>query len=827
MSAQTEITPDNDQTDTGIELTLTGLACASCVGRAERALTAVPGVAGAEVNLATGKALIRLSDPAALPRATEALARAGYPAADGHSTLEIAGMTCASCVGRVERALTALPGVTAARVNLATGQAEVDHAPFVTPDGLIAATRQAGYEARLHPPGAAGAASGGAEPDRHAAEAQRLKRAFITAGLLTLPVFIAEMGGHLIPAFHHWLHGLIPLRTLWIGQFLLTLAVLAGPGRVFYRHGVPALMRRTPEMNSLVVLGATAAFLYSAVVTFAPGLLPESAHHVYYESAAVIVTLILLGRWLEARAKGQAGLAIRRLMDLTPASARVERDGTVVEVPADQIRPGDIIRLRPGERLAADGELLEGHGTIDESMLTGEPVPAEKTPGDMLTGGTVNGNAALRYRVTAAGADTRLAGIVRLVGQAQAGKLPVQALVDRVTMVFVPVVMVLSVLAFALWMILGPAPALPHALVAAISVLIIACPCAMGLAVPVSILVGTGRGAEMGILFRRGDALQRLAGARLVAFDKTGTLTRGQPALTGMETAPGTTRRQALEWAAGLEEGSEHPLARAILGAAHDEGITAAPATDATALPGHGLSGRIDGQLVLIGNLAALHGAGITPDPDLVRAAGAAAEQGQTPIHLAANGDHIAAMFVSDPARAESAPAIAKLHDMGLRTALISGDVQAAADAVGRSLGIDDIRGGITPEAKLNTLRDMGGDTVFVGDGINDAPVLAGADTGIAMGSGTDIAIEAAEVVLMRPDPGAVPVAIRLSRAVMRNIHQNLFWAFGYNVLLIPVAMGLLVPFGGPQLSPMLAAAAMALSSVFVVTNALRLRRFS
>ncbi|MEZ5723620.1 MAG: heavy metal translocating P-type ATPase [Paracoccaceae bacterium] len=803
-----------------IELTLSGLSCASCVGRAERALAAVPGIEAPQVNLATGRARMRLLDPGALPRATEALERAGYPALEEHTTLNVEGMSCASCVGRVERALTETPGVSKAEVNLVTGTAEITHSAGIGAQSLADLVTAKGYPAR---PKAAEAQ--GAHLD-HDADATRLRRAFLTALGLTLPVFIVEMGGHVFPGFHHWLAATIPTQALWIAEFLLTAAVLAGPGRIFYRHGVPALLRGAPEMNSLVVLGSTAAFLYSVIATFAPGLLPEGARHVYYESAAVIVTLILLGRWLEARAKGEAGQAIRRLMDLAPDSAQVERDGGLRDLPIEQIRPGDIVRLRPGERVAVDGELLDGHGSVDESMLTGEPVPAEKSPGDALIGGTVNGNVPLRYRVTATGADTRLAGIVRLVEQAQAGKLPVQALVDRVTRIFVPVVMALSALTFLLWLLLGPSPALAPAVVAAISVLIIACPCAMGLAVPVSILVGTGRGAQLGILFRRGDALQRLSEARITAFDKTGTLTEGRPVLTGIETT-GIARDEALRLAAGIEAGSEHPLARAVLEAAEKDGIAPPEAHEIAAQPGHGIGGTVEGRPVLIGNPGALAAVGIAANPDLLAHAEAAASEGRTPMHLVVDGTHVAALFVADPPRSQSAGAIAALHRLGLKTAMLSGDVPAAAEYTGRKLGIGQVQGSVTPEAKLDALRQMGEGTVFVGDGINDAPVLAGADTGIAMGSGTDIAIEAAEVVLMRPDPGAVPTAIRLSRAVMRNIRQNLFWAFAYNVLLIPVAMGVLVPFGGPQLSPMLAAAAMAMSSVFVVSNALRLRRFA
>ncbi|WBU53495.1 heavy metal translocating P-type ATPase [Paracoccus sp. SCSIO 75233] len=813
MSSITENTPGWD-----IELTITGLNCASCVGRAERALEAVPGVTEPQINLATGRARLHIASPDTLRDATDALQEAGYPAALTTTVLKVEDMSCASCAGRVERSLTALPGVRTAEVNLATGTASVSHIGL-DPSDLANTVSAAGYKAVPHGENSTAEAS---EKD----EATELRRAFLTAACLTLPIFVVEMGGHVVPGFHEWLTSIIPMRVIWIVEFILTAIILAGPGRIFFRHGVPALLRGAPEMNSLVVLGTSAAFLYSTVTTFAPFLLPENARHVYFESAAVIVTLILLGRWLEARAKGQAGQAIRRLLDLAPSTARVERNAKLTELPVQEIIQGDIVHLRPGERVAVDGELIDGTGAVDESMLTGEPIPVEKEPGDTLIGGTVNGNAALRYRVTATGADTRLAGIVRLVEQAQAGKLPVQALVDRVTRVFVPVVMGLAVLAFALWMILAPAPALPQALVAAISVLIIACPCAMGLAVPVSILVGTGRGAELGILFRRGDALQRLADARIVAFDKTGTLTEGKPAVTGIETA-GIDRHDALRLAAAVEAGSEHPLARAILDAAGSESVEAAEARGVKADTGRGISGEVDGQRVLIGNLSALEAGHIETVAALADASDRAATEGRTPVHLALNGKHVASFSIADAARPESVTAIRELHEIGLQTALFSGDVPAAANAVGSSLGIDRVQGGMTPEAKLEAVRQMGESTVFVGDGINDAPVLAGADTGIAMGSGTDIAIEAAEVVLLRPDPTAVPTAIRLSRAVMRNIRQNLFWAFTYNALLIPVAMGVLVPFGGPQLSPMLAAGAMALSSVFVVSNALRLRRFS
>ncbi|ODT59987.1 MULTISPECIES: heavy metal translocating P-type ATPase [Paracoccus] len=796
-------------TDITLDLPLPGISCGACAGRVTRALSALPGIADLSVNPVTKHARMRL-DGATLPQVQAALDQAGYPADLPVTRLDIAGMSCGACSGRVARVLSAHPQVAEAQVNLATHRAQITHAPDLTPQALARIVTDLGYPATV-------------ADDRPAPppvdEAPALRRAFLTAAALSLPVVVLEMGGHLVPAFHHWLHGLVPMRGLWLVQMALTLAVLAGPGRGFFAKGLTALRRGAPEMNSLVALGAGAAFLFSAVVTLAPDLVPAPSRHVWFEAAAVIVTLILMGRWFEARAKGRAGAAIRALVALAPDHATALRDGRPVRVAVADLRPGDTVLLAPGERIALDGVLTEGTGAIDESMLTGEPVPVVKSPGDRMTGGTVNGNAALTCRVTATGGDTVLARIVALVEQAQAARLPVQALVDRITRVFVPVVIGLAALTFALWLSFGPD--LAHAVVAAVSVLIIACPCAMGLAVPVSIMVGSGRGAQLGVLFRRGDALQKLAGARVVAFDKTGTLTQGHPRVTGTWVA-GIAPDQALRLTAAAEARSEHPLAAAILEAARD--LDLPPAQSVTATPGRGLTATVEGHALLIGNASALTEAGIALDPTLATHADAAARQGATPVHLAVDGTHRGVFALADPERPEAAATIAALDAMGLGTVMLSGDLPATAQAVGARLGLGRIQGGLSPEAKLDAIRDLGPGSVFVGDGINDAPALAAAETGLAIGTGTDIAIESADAVLMSGDPQGVVRAIRLSRAVMRNIRQNLFWAFAYNVALIPVAMGVLVPFGGPQLSPMLGAGAMALSSVFVVTNALRLR---
>lgn len=726
--------------------------------------------------------------------------------------LTIERMSCAACSGRVSRALSAQPGVADARVNLLSGRADIRHDAAVAPDDLAALVTKLGYPAAV-PKKAA--------PAPRVDESAALKRAFLIALALALPVFLAEMGGHLVPAFHHWLHVAVGTAPLNAAQMILTLLVLAGPGRRFFATGIPALLHGRPEMNSLVALGSGAAFVYSAVVVLAPGLIPPASRHVYFEAAAVIVTLILLGRWLEARAKGQAGAAIRALIELAPDHATVLRGGRPVRVAAADLWPGDLILLAPGERVAVDGIVTEGHGHVDESMLTGEPVPAAKAPGDPVTGGTVNGLAALTCRVTATGSDTTLSRIVRMVEDAQDARLPVQAVVDRITRVFVPVVMALAVAAFLLWLAFGPD--LAHAVVAGVAVLIIACPCAMGLAVPVSITVGTGRGAQLGILFRRGEALQRLAGARLIGFDKTGTLTRGRPELVAIRT-DALTETEALRLAAAAEARSEHPLGAAIVAGATGRGLDLPTATGIEAHAGRGLSAQAEGRALLIGNLAALAEAGISPSPVLRDEAEGMAMDGATPVHMAVDGRHVACFALADPLRPEAPEILATLHRMGLRTVMLSGDIAATAQTVGKQVGIDDVRAPLMPGDKLEAIRDMGAGSVFVGDGINDAPALAAAETGIAIGTGTGIAIESADLVLMGGDLGGVPRAIRLSRAVMRNIRQNLFWAFAYNAALIPVAMGALVPFGGPQLSPMLAAAAMALSSVCVVGNALRLR---
>jgi heavy metal translocating P-type ATPase len=810
-----------------LSLAVEGMNCASCAGRVERALAALPGVASASVNLATGRAEVVFDGPAADPRAAvSAIEAAGYAVPEETVELAVEGMHCASCVGRAERALLAVPGVLEVGVNLATERARVRLARgAATPAGLARAVEAVGYAAKPVPPPSRGDGAAEAATARRAAERARLARDLRLAAVLTLPLLLVEMGSHLVPAFHDLLALTVGEGGVRAAQFALATAVLFGPGLRFFRHGVPALLRAAPDMNSLVALGTAAAYAYSAVATFAPGLLPAGSANVYFEAAAVIVTLVLLGRTLEARARDRASEAIRRLVELQPRTARVRRrNGAVAEVPVADLRPGDVVEVRPGERLPADGAVAEGESHVDESMVTGEPMPVRKAAGAPVVGGTVNGAGALAVRLSRVGADTVLAGIIRMVEGAQGSKLPIQAVVDRVTRWFVPAVLALALLTVAAWLAFGPDPAL--ALVNGVAVLIIACPCAMGLATPVSILVGTGRGAAIGVLFRRGEALQALSETRAVALDKTGTLTRGRPELTDLQTAPGFVREEVLAMVAAAEAPSEHPIARALVAAA--AGRTPAKAEGFEALVGKGVRATVGGVRVEVGSGRFMAELGLDPAVFTAEAA-RLAQEGKTPLYAAVGGRLAAVLAVSDPIRDTTPAAIAALRARGLHVALVSGDDARTADAVARRLGIGEVVAEATPEDKLAAIRRLQaehGRLAYVGDGINDAPALAAADVGVAVGGGADIAAEAADVVLVSGDLSAVPDAIALSAATMRNIRQNLFWAFAYNAALIPVAAGALYPVNGALLSPVLAAGAMALSSVFVVGNALRLRGF-
>ena len=814
---------DARATAAAISLPIEGMTCASCVGRVEAALAKVEGVDTVSVNLATERADIRLAGPVDRMALIQAVEKVGYEVPAGVTELAIEGMTCASCVGRVEKALKAIPSVTKATVNLATERATVRGLAAV--EDLIAAVDKVGYEARLVDTGAQAEDEAAEKKDAERAE---LKRDLTLAGLLTLPVFVLEMGSHMIPGMHEWVMNTIGMQQNWYIQFVLTLLVLAIPGRRFYEKGFPALVRLGPDMNSLVAVGTMAAFGFSMVATFAPGLLPAGTVNVYYEAAAVIVTLILLGRFLEARAKGRTSEAIQRLVKLQAKEAHVLRDGRMVDIPINDVALGDIVEVRPGERVPVDGEITEGRSFVDESMITGEPIPVEKAAGSTVVGGTVNQKGALTLRATAVGGQTMLAQIIRMVEQAQGSKLPIQAVVDKVTLWFVPAVMLVALLTFLVWLVFGPSPALTFALVNAVAVLIIACPCAMGLATPTSIMVGTGRGAEMGVLFRKGEALQLLKDAKVVAVDKTGTLTEGRPVLTDLEIAEGFSRDPVLAKVAAVESRSEHPIARAIVESATEGGIALPTMTDFDSVTGMGVRATVDGSRVEVGADRYMRSLGL----DVGVFAGTAerlGNEGKSPLYAAIDGRLAAIIAVADPIKASTPAAIAALHQLGLKVAMITGDNARTAQAIAKQLGIDEVVAEVLPEGKVDAVRRLKashGQIAYVGDGINDAPALAEADVGLAIGTGTDVAVESADVVLMSGDLRGVPNAIALSKATLGNIRQNLFWAFGYNTALIPVAAGALYPAYGVLLSPIFAAGAMALSSVFVLGNALRLRGF-
>ncbi|PWG62572.1 heavy metal translocating P-type ATPase [Spiribacter halobius] len=806
-----------------LTLTINGMTCGGCVSRVQQRLRAEPGVAGAEVNLATGRAWLQLADqPPAAADLAAAVRDAGYEAPEAETVLAIQGMTCGGCVSRVERALAATPGVLEASVNLALGQARVRHlAGAVSADGLARAVHDAGYTARPHE-----ATEADAEAGAEDGELAALRRRVRWAAALTLPLVLVAMGRHL-PGSGDFLLGLMSGRAWMLVELLLVTPVLFGAGGQFYRQGWAELRHRAPGMSSLVMIGASAAWGYSLLALLVPGIFPPGTAASYFEAAGVIVTLILVGRYLEHRARGRTSEAIRRLLRLQAHTARVVRNGEPVEVPLAEVVAGDQVVVRPGERVPVDGEVLEGASRVDESMISGEPVPVAKGVGDELVGGTVNRNGSLTFRVTRTGDDTVLARIIQLVERAQAEKPPIQQLADRIAGVFVPIVMLVALATFAAWLTVGPEPALSYAFVAAVSVLLIACPCAMGLATPTAVMVATGKGAEAGVLFRRGAALETLAGADTVVLDKTGTLTAGEPRLTDLE-VPAGAEDEALALIAAVEARSEHPVAEAIVAAARERGLALAPVSDFDAVAGYGVEGRVDGRWVHVGaeHYMTWLGVDVSAVADTARRL---TEEAKSPLYAAVDGQLLALLAVADPPRREAEAAVAELQGLGVTVAMITGDHRATAEAVGRRLGIDRVMAGVLPDGKareVQRLQAEGARVLFVGDGINDAPALAQADAGIAIGTGTDIAIEAADVVLMRADLHQLGAALRLARQTRRTVRLNFLWAYGYNVALIPVAAGLLFPLTGWLLNPMAAAAAMSLSSLFVLSNSLRLRRF-
>jgi P-type Cu+ transporter len=736
-------------------------------------------------------------------------------------TLPVRGMHCAACVAKVEGALRSVEGVGPVAVNLATEQATIEYdAARASVETLRGAVAASGYELAERPAPAAGTEGADRERAARDREQRRTQRRFLVGAALSVPIVLGSMP-ELFPWAPAW------LRDPWL-LLVLTTPVQFWVGADFHRGFLHDLRYRSASMSTLVSLGTSAAFFFSVAVTVWPHAFMALGAMTYYETAAVVITLVVLGRWLEARARGRTSEAIRRLVALAPRTARIVRDGRDVDVPTAEVVVGDLVRIRPGERVPVDGAVVEGASTVDESMLTGESLPVEKTPGARVFGGTVNRTGSFVFRAERVGSETTLARIIRLVEEAQGSRAPIQRLADRVAAVFVPVVLAIAAATFVGWWWLGPEPALLHALTNAVAVLVIACPCAMGLATPTAIMVGAGRGAEHGVLIKSAAALEMLHRVDTLVFDKTGTLTVGRPVVTDVVAAPDAVEDDVLAIAAAAEQGSEHPIGEAIVTRAKERGLALPPVSEFQSVPGQGVDALAADGRVLLGNRALMDARGLDVEA-LTPRADALAADGKTVVFLAFAGRALGLVAVADTLKPEAPAAVAALRRLGIEVAMLTGDQRVTAEAIARGAGVDRVLAEVLPEDKAREvarLQGSGRRVAMVGDGINDAPALAQADVGIAMGSGTDVAIEAADVTLMRGDLHGVVTAVELSRRTVRIIKENLAWAFGYNAVLIPVAAGLLYPLWGVLLSPILAGAAMAFSSVSVVTNSLRLKRW-
>ena len=825
-------------TDERITIPVSGMHCASCVTKVEGSLARLPGVNRAAVNLATEEATVDFDpDVSSLDDLYHAIEDVGYEPKPVTRTFAVRGMTCASCVRAVEDALLAVEGVTRAQVNLATERATVALSPGVAVQALRARVAGAGYELAREIDEAG--ALEDTEAAERAVERRWLEARLAVAVVLGVVLFVLAQAGR-IPGLSELPHGAINVTS-----FLVATPVMFFSAWPFFRGAWQVARHRSTDMNTLIAVGTSAAYLYSIVATFWPGAIETAGveAEVYFETAAVIIALILLGRWLEARAKGETSAAIKRLMGLRARTARVVRDGDELDVPIEEVVAGDVVIVRPGEKVPVDGVVVDGASSVDESMLTGESLPVEKQPGDEVFGATLNATGSFRFRATKVGAESALAQIIRLVQEAQGSKAPIQRLADVIASYFVPAVIAIALLTFAVWAVFGPAPAVTFALLNAVAVLIIACPCALGLATPTAIMVGTGKGAEHGVLIRGGESLETAHKITTVILDKTGTITEGKPSVTDVVPADGLSEDELLRLAASAERGSEHPLGEAIVRAAGERHLDLADASEFAAVPGHGIEAVVDGRALVLGNLRLMQERrldlnGLGPRGE------ALSEEGKTPMFVAVDGRVAGVVAVADTIKPTAREAVAELREAGIDVVLLTGDNARTAAAVGRAAGIDRVLAEVLPEDKANEVRalqEAGGVVAMVGDGINDAPALAQADVGIAIGTGTDVAMEASDVTLIKGDPRDVATAIALSRRTMRTIRQNLFWAFAYNVALIPVAAGVLYPVfsdaGTPAalepflgefgfLNPMLAAGAMAFSSVSVMLNSLRLRGF-
>jgi Cu+-exporting ATPase len=807
-----------------VTLPIGGMSCASCAARIEKGLRNLSGIKEANVNLATEKAVVTY-DPQVLNE--EGLIRTiedlGYkvPLPENKSekmVISVGGMTCAACGRKVEKALAALDGVSEASVNLATEKATVLYQPgLLEKADFRKVIEDLGYEVRGFDEILADR-----ERQARAEEIRRQKRKFVFSACLTAAAFIGS--------FPEWFPWWPKVLREPITLFILTTPVQFWAGWQFYRGFWSALKHRTSDMNTLIAVGTSAAYVYSTVVTFFPGVFRAYGLElgVYYDTAAMIITLILLGKLLEAIAKGHTSEAIKRLMGLRVKTARIIREGVELDIPVEEVRQGDWVVVCPGEKIPVDGIVREGNSAVDESMLTGESIPVEKSPGERVMGATINKTGSFKFEATKVGKETVLAQIIKLVEEAQGSKAPIQRLADRVASVFVPTVILIALATFAVWLIFGPSPAFTFALLNFVAVLIIACPCAMGLATPTAIMVGTGRGAENGILIKSGESLETVHRVKTVIFDKTGTLTQGKPEVTDVAASDGFKEEQVLSWAASVEKGSEHPLGEAIVHAAKEKGLQLSAVEAFEAIPGQGVKARIDGQQLLLGNLRLMEENGVQVDGLRDRAERLAGE-GKTPMIVALDGRAAGVVAVADTLKPNTLEAVEALHRMGLEVIMITGDNERTAKAVASQVGIDRVLAEVLPWEKsqqVKKLQEEGKVVAMVGDGINDAPALAQADVGIAIGTGTDVAMESSDITLITGDLRAVIAAIQLSRRTIRTIKQNLFWAFIYNILGIPIAAGILYPFWGILLNPMIASAAMAMSSVSVVSNSLRLKRF-
>lgn len=812
-----------------VDLAVTGMTCASCVRRVERALTRVPGVVTANVNFASSQASVDY-DPASagVSQFIDAIENAGYGVSDlAEARFELDDSARPSgAPSQIEQYVKRIPGVLSANFNPATMVLASEYLPeSVNPAEIRRVLRDLGYRATPVADVGTDAAENGRE-----AEYRDLRHKFWIATVLSAPVLVIAMS-----------HGKIAFLNFpgvnWV-QLLLTMPVVAYCGAQFYRGAWAGLRHRYADMNTLIAMGTGAAFVYSVLATLAPAwFAPPSTHAgmhmngapVYFEAASVIIALILLGRMLEARAKARTGNAIRRLLDLQPNTARVQREGAEIDIPVEEVEPGDVVIVRPGEKIPVDGQVIDGISAIDESMLTGESMPVDKRAGDNVFGATINRTGSFTFCATKVGRDTVLQQIIKLVEKAQGSKAPIARLADKVSGIFSPVVLCIAIAAFVTWFCISPSDTrFILALTSFVSVLIIACPCALGLATPTAIMVGTGRGAEQGILIKSGESLEFAYKLNTVVLDKTGTITTGKPVLTDVVPADGSSESELLRLAASAESRSEHPIAHAILESARSHDLLIAQQTKFQAIEGHGVEAQVEGHAVLLGNSKLMGDRGIRLD-GLSDAAADMAQHGRTAMFVALDGIAAGVLGVADRVKPEAAEAIAQMQEAGLEVVMITGDGRATAEAVANEVGIDRVISDVLPQDKADHVKQLqsGGKLVaMVGDGINDAPALAQADIGIAIGTGTDVAIEASDITLIRGDLRGVPAAIALSRATFRTIRQNLFWAFIYNVIGIPIAAGVLYPVTGTMLSPVIASAAMSFSSVSVVTNSLRLRRF-